>query len=236
MSAAWPISMGVAVAAALCAAALAADPAPTKPASMDETLWRRLTEIDGRVAKIEDLRGDFTQEKFTPLLKKPLVSRGRVVIKGSRMRWDTAEPRISVMLLSATEITFYYPADKAAEVYPLDQRAGELAASPLPRLGLLLKYFDVGLNSAAGGGVTGDMLALRLKPLAGELKEHVDHVDVVVDVRRGYLTRMEMVDGQGERTTVSFTHVQLNTHVTEDAVSLKLPEGTRVSRPLEAAR
>ena len=53
-----------------------------------------MLQIDAQGAKITDLKADFAQEKFTPLLKKPLISSGTISIKGSAALWKTvrAEP------------------------------------------------------------------------------------------------------------------------------------------------
>jgi outer membrane lipoprotein-sorting protein len=202
-----------------------------KPAGLDDALWRRLLAADEQAAHITDLTADFTQQKFTPLLKKPLVSSGHVAIKGALMRFDTTAPRCSTTAMTPRDITLYYPDDHAAEVYKLQDRLAQLAASPLPRLEQLLQHFALASRPEQQPSDDPPLL-LRCTPLAEQMRKHVDHVDVDVDPR-GYLHRMELVDNHGERTVMTFTHVKLNTNLVDEAVTLKLPEGTRVSRPLE---
>jgi outer membrane lipoprotein-sorting protein len=43
---------------------------------------------------------------------------------------------------------------------------------------------------------------------------------------------MEMVDADGDRTTVHFEDVKLNTGLKESDLALKTPSGTKVSYPL----
>src|SRR5262245_35428095 len=77
------------------AAAFAAEPA-TAPA-LDPALEAKLADIDARAAKIEDFSGKFDQQKFTALLRKPLLSNGTVRKVGSVIRWDTEKPEPSVL-------------------------------------------------------------------------------------------------------------------------------------------
>src|SRR4051812_396232 len=104
----------------------AAEPT-TAPAGTDPALWQHMLAVNERGAKIKDLTADFEQKKFTPLLKRPLVSSGTVSVVGSAMRWDTAKPEPTAMLINEKEVRLLYPNQKTLEVYPLDQRLGSLA-------------------------------------------------------------------------------------------------------------
>ena len=63
------------------------------------------------------------------------------------MRWDTEKPEPTVMLVGEKTVQLYFPAQKTVEEYPLDKRLAELAASPLPRLGVLKDRFSLRRNS-----------------------------------------------------------------------------------------
>src|SRR4051812_32568629 len=103
----------------LCLCILLAGAAPTSTPTTNPVLWNRLVEIDSRAAKLTDLSADFEQQKHTTLLKKPLVSRGKVQIAGSTMRWDTTNPEPTVMLLDEKEARLYYPKQSTLEIYSL---------------------------------------------------------------------------------------------------------------------
>ena len=96
-------------------------------AAEDPALSRQLEEIDARGAKIKDFSSDFRQEKFTALLKKPLVSSGLVRVSGQVIRWDTKQPENQVLYSDGHEVRMYYPAQKLLEIYTIDQRLGESA-------------------------------------------------------------------------------------------------------------
>jgi outer membrane lipoprotein-sorting protein len=211
----------------------AAEPA-SQPATADPALLSKLTQIDERAAKIQSLAADFVQQKFTALLTKPLASSGTIRIRGSTIRWDTNKPEPSVLLLDLREAKIFYPAQKTLEIYPLDRRMAELAASPLPRLAVLKKTFSFREMATADLDKDADpakYVALSLSPTDASLRQHVQEVRVLLDVPGGYLLRAELTDGDGDRTLLAFSNVRLNAKVGD--LSLNVPTGTRISRPLE---
>ncbi len=207
---------------------------PSSAPTTDPALWTKLTEIDARAQKITSLSADFEQKKFTALLRKPLVSAGHVYVKGSIMRWDTQRPEQTVMLVSDKDFRLYYPAQKTVEVYPLDRKVAELAASPLPRLGVLKERFSFLQIPVAEMDPKADAekcIAMKLTPLQEELREHVQEVRVLLDVAAAHIVQAELTDADGDRTVIRFSNVQVNADVGD--LDLKLPPGTKITRPLE---
>lgn len=217
---------------ATCMAARAADQPTTAPA--DAALGQKLTQIDQRAGHIKSLSANFDQQKFTALLRKPLDSSGRVRISGSVVRWDTTQPEASVLLIDQGEAKVYYPTQKTLEIYPLDKRLADLAASPLPRLEVLKSRFAIeqipveAMDKSAAGKA---FIALRLTPKDPSLAEHVKQVRVLLDGSQAYIMKAEVTDGDGDRTVLSFKDVQLNADVGD--LALVVPPGTAVSHPLE---
>lgn len=205
------------------------------PAGVDPQLWTQMVAIDARASRITSMVAHFQQEKFTALMRKPIVSSGTIRIKGSMMRWDTTEPYPSTMLFSDREAKIFYPnpAPGSLEIYSLDQRMAEMAASPLPRLKVLKEAFtfaqipvhDMDANAKSG------FLALRMTPREPSLKEHVQEVRVLLDANAGYIVRAEMTDADGDRTVLHFSQIKLN--VDPGKLELTVPAGTKVVHPLE---
>ena len=212
---------------------LASGASPTSAPS-DAALWSKLSQIDSRAAKIKTLAALFEQEKFTALLRKPLVSSGRVRVSGSVMRWDTEKPEPLVMRIDPREARVYYPAQNSLEIYPLDARLGDLAASPLPRLQVLKERFAFEQVPASDLEKSADpsrFIALKLTPTDASLREYVKQVRVLLDVDHAYIVRAEVTDGDGDRTVLLFKDVQVNADVGD--LGLKVPPDTKVSHPLE---
>jgi outer membrane lipoprotein-sorting protein len=203
----------------------------------------RLDDIDRRAGQVQDLTARFEQQKFTALLKKPLVSSGRVRMKGSVVRWDTEAPEPAVLHSDAREIRMYYPRQRVVEVYPIDKRITDLAASPLPRLSALREHFRIeAAGPAAGSGRGGgddnktDRVSIRLTPTDPFLKEHVDQVLVVLDAAAACVVSVEVEDADGDRTVIRFSDVKLNAGLKDSDVALAVPPGTKESRPLEGVQ
>ena len=217
----------------------APDGGPTPTASqpaIDEALMKELEEIDARGAKIEDLTASFEQRKFTTLLKKPLVSEGKVRVRPPRTRWDTAKPHRSVLLLDERELKMYDPEAQTLEVYEVSGGLSRMTASPVPRLSAVRDEFRIErLDPAAMDEKSGPeaFVAVRLTPIDEKIAEHVTEVRVLIDRKLACASQVEVTDADGDRTVIRFTDLRLNTGLDAIARDLKVPEGTKVSHPLE---
>ena len=215
---------------------LAADAPTSRPANVDPAAWQRMLDIDARAAKIDDLTADFEQQKFTAMLKKPLVSSGVVAVRGSSMLWDTRKPERSELQIDTKEVRIYYPAQRTIEVYQIQQKLGQLAASPLPRLAVLRDHFSFEPIPVAEMGEKDDSgenyFAVRMTPTDPELREHVELVRVLLDAQRGLIIRLEMRDSDGDRTLVSFANVKTNVGLKDGDLRIAAPADVKVTRPL----
>jgi outer membrane lipoprotein-sorting protein len=209
------------------------------PASqpIDPQLWKEMSAVDAIVGRIKDVSADFEQRKFTPLLKKPLVSSGQVLGKSDRTLWTTDKPEPTKMLVDSTSIRIYYPRQELEEIYPIEGQLGALASSPLPRIDALRRFFSFekipanSLNSAADDE---KYLALRMLPIDASLKEHVEEVKVLLDRRTGFIVRAENTDADGDRTVLTFSNVKVDTALSDESLRLDVPAGTKISRPLDS--
>jgi outer membrane lipoprotein-sorting protein len=231
----------------------------TAPAE-DPAFIRRLEAIDARAAGINDLTAEFEQRRHTPLLKRPLVSSGRVRLKGTTIRWDTRAPSKSVLVINAESLWIFYPQQRTLEIYPMESGLARLAASPLPRLQAVRDQFIVHECKVSElDGVTADSkapaVAVLLVPRSEELKKYVREVRVLLDEPAaegqaigteggakdrqdrpyGVARQIEVTDGDGDRTVVVFKEIRTNTGLKDSDLELTVPEGTRVSHPLEGA-
>jgi outer membrane lipoprotein-sorting protein len=228
----------ICVAAGMISLTQAAAPPATAPTSqaVDPKLWAEMSKVDAKAANIRDVSADFEQKKFTPLLKKPLVSTGQVIGKGSATLWITDKPEPTKMLVNAGEIRIDYPRQAVMEVYPIEGQLGALASSPLPRLDTLRRFFSfekIPAQSLDPQANDEKYLALRMIPIDPALREHVQEVKVLLDRQNGFIVRAENIDADDERTVLTFTHVRVNTGVADDAMRLDVPPGTKVTHPLE---
>jgi outer membrane lipoprotein-sorting protein len=209
--------------------------APTS-APADSKLWTELQQIDAKSAHIDSVTADFEQRKFTMLMKKPLVSTGHVAASGITALWKTDKPQPTSMLVDPKEIRIYYPVQSIVEIYPVQGQLGALAASPLPRLSTLQKFFTFDRDSAASldAATTDDKcLAVRLTPSNDELRQHVKQVRVLLDRETGAVRRAENTDSDGERTLMIFSQMKLGEKLPANALKLIVAPGTKEVHPLE---
>ncbi len=209
------------------AAPAAAGEAPDRPPGVEKDLWRRLKRVDRRAAAIETLVAKFRQKKHTPLLEEPVVSRGRVRMKGDRLRWDTHTPRPTRMLLADGELRIYYPKQSLLEIYPADRRFSGVLATPVPRLHRLLETFRMEAERVEDAAA----IRLRLTPRKEKVRKHVESVTLRLDPRRACVTRVRMRTPDGERTVIDLRKIRVGADIDDDALGLDVPEDTRVTRP-----
>jgi len=204
-------------------------------AADNNALLAELNELRKRLHHMVDLQADFIQEKHTVLLRRPIVSNGRVRMAGELMRWDTLKPAPSSLLISPGQIKLYYPQQNLLEIYPVDQQLVRLASSPVPRMEVMREHFTLSRIVIGQWSEFTDSegyLAVAMKPLDEKLGEHVELIRLLIDRRTGYLKVMELLDADGERTVTRFLEVQINTGQNAEQLALNPPEGVRISRPL----
>lgn len=219
--------------AALCCAVTKAGD-ESQPPSAD--FQARLEAVDRLAASISDLTSRFVEKKHTALLKRPMVSKGRVRIKGSHTQWETVEPHRTTTLVDAKRVRIHYPRRRVVEVYPIDDQLRQLFVSPVPRWAPLRDHFSI--EPVPAGDVPVEyrdadrFLPIRLTAKDDSLRRFVERVDVVIDATTGCAVRVDMIDGDGERTTITFSETKTNSGLDDRHFDLAAPEGTRVVYPL----
>ena len=212
----------------------------TAPTSQPTDFEKQLETIDRRAGEIKDLTADFTQEKRSPLLRKPLISRGNVKARGGLALWETTEPELTKMSVDPQLLRMYYPKQKTIEEYPMQQQFGMMAASPLPRLQAIRKTFsmkpDDGDALLDADARPANARAVWMNPTDAEVRKYVDHIRVLLDADRGFVLAFEMVDPDGEQTIIRFSNVRTDVNLSDESLKLDVPAGVKVVRPLEGAR
>ena len=224
----------------------------------DPEFEKRLAAIDAAMEKIVDFKANFEQRKYSPLLKRPMVSSGVLTTKGRLVRWETTAPRKVIILIepasqapspaavpsqpagaepakSVGEMRVYYPADQLCEIYPIDGALSDFAGAPLPRLAELRGRFSiVAAPVSEMGGVDAHprLIGLLLKPVSVDVRKYLESIRVLIDESIPAATKVIVTDAEGERTEITLSNIRTNTKIKDSEVQLDLPEGVRLSRPL----
>ena len=207
---------------------LVAAVAPTR-GQTEESLDDLLEKLDERTAQIEDLTASFTQEKHSILLREPLKSTGRVWVLGDKVKWETKEPRASLMLVSNRSARLYDQESNRVEVYPLSAGLAAIIGTPLPRFSGLKESF---LIERVQSDDESEHIVLKLSPLNEELAEHIKSITVWIDPEIPAATSLEMVDAEGDRTTITFSRIKLNQGLEDTEFELELPDDVTIEYPM----
>jgi outer membrane lipoprotein-sorting protein len=196
--------------------------AQTRPADIDPILWHKLQAINAKTGSVTSLTADFQQQKFTAM-------HGKLIARGPIMLWSTTDPEVTQMRIDAKQIEIYYPSQKTVEIYPIEQKLATLAASPLPKLSVLEKYFT--FQELPMEPNPHHEICLQLTPI-GELSQHIKEVKVLLEAETGLLVRMELVDSDEDTTAIDFSNIHTNAPVSDAGVELNLPRDVKVTHPL----
>lgn len=199
-------------------------------------LLKKLKKIDKRSLAIKDLTADYKQLRYSPLLKKPLVTHGKLLARPPVVLWASEGKNPVKMRINDKTLRILYLKPNVEEVYPIDSRLAALAASPLPELSATRKLFIISKGKisdlpAPPKGVK--ILVIRLEPKGKKLAKHVDHVQVMLDVKNGVIMAMEIVNVGGGKTIMLFSKIKMNTGLKDKQLKLNAPEDVKVVYPLK---
>ncbi len=172
-----------------------------------------LADLLSRFAKVQSLKARFSEEKHMALLAAPLRSRGRLYYaKPKLLARHTESPHKSSLVLRGDKLTF---GDEKR------QETMELAAQPAVRI-----LVDTFVSVLAGDGASLEKLAkLELESGPdGAFQIRVAPKDpAVLKIVRSMsfagkgaeLTRMELLDANGDRTVTTFSELELGEKLSE---------------------
>jgi outer membrane lipoprotein-sorting protein len=207
---------------------------PVQLASASEEWSATLERLDRRASEVNDLTASFEEYKYTTLMKEPLVTKGEVRMLGERSRWDTYTPTQMVMTVDPREVKLYYPDRNSMEIFSIDARLRPLIVSPVSSLSRLREQFDIkplsGDDSPQVGTADQKLLVLLLDPIDPSMKQHVDHIRLVLESETAHVREVELKHPDGDRTVIRFGQVRMNTGLSEADVTLTVPPKTKTHR------
>jgi chaperone LolA len=139
-----------------------------------------LAKLQEHRTKFPSLTADFTEEKTSHLLEKPLVSSGTIAFQiPNKFRRELKGNSPSLMVSNGQKLWSYYPNFKEVEVYSLGQRSFFDQAIEALTAGLnfhnVAEYYRYTATRDAAG------FHLVLTPRSGSLKRILKEITVTVD-------------------------------------------------------
>ena len=194
-----------------------------------------LAKFDGVQGRLVTLSADFTETTTSPLLKQPLVSRGRVYLtKPDSVRWEYSAPEPMQFVIARDEYVGLFPQRKKAERRDVKRWSEQL-----------FRYFGLGQGSSELGkiydialGDPGPSMAgtvqLVLSPKKRRMKRAVDEVLLWIDADRMLPVRLDYHGKDGNLRSIVFRNAQLNPQLSASLYDLSIPDGFEVSRGFTA--
>ena len=169
------------------------------PAASAET---SLADIQGRLAKSNMLRADYSQEKNLRALSRPLLSRGILLfLAGKGVLWQVEEPYTVAVLMKPDEVIEW---NGDGDMRRLDTRSnpvfralGEIILATLAGdTHLLGQHFDLSPAAAEGGW------ELTLRPKSEDLGAVVSSVRIFGD---RFVEQVQISETNGDVTRLQFS-------------------------------
>lgn len=209
-----------ALTASLLALASAADGADRSAAELAQALQKKY-------AAVKDFSADFVHSYEGGVLRKQISERGRVLImKPGRMRWEYQAPEEKLFVSDGVKVYSYLPQDR--QVYVSSVPRDDEATTPalfLSGKGDLARDFTPSLVDLPAGMPAG---ARPLKLVPKTAQRDYDWLILVFDPASYALRGFVTVDGQGGKSSFSFTNLKENVGLSDKTFAFKMPRGVDV--------
>ncbi|MGW8273094.1 MAG: LolA family protein, partial [Thermodesulfovibrionales bacterium] len=168
--------------------------------------------------KIRTISADFTQEKHSAMLARPLLYKGKFKFRApNKVAW-TYEGEVQ-MASDGVYLTVFYPELMEAEVVPVQNSMIRLPLSF--NLEEFRKHFT--LSASEEDGVYKVVLTPR--------EDSVLFSQMVVRLTRdGVPSSAEILEKIGDRSIIRFSNQKINQELSERDFTINLPKGTVVRR------
>jgi outer membrane lipoprotein carrier protein len=200
----------------------AADLSPAETAQV-------LARLQEHRAKYPSLTADFTEEKTSHLLTKPLLSQGSVAfLAPNKFRYELRGANPSTRVSNGQKVWMYYPNFGAAELYILGQRA--FFDHTIEALTAALNFQNASEFYRCTASRETDGYRLVLTPKSFELRHVLKQLTVLVD--DDYKIAKTITDlPQGDEVVTTY-HNQRAIAVPASTFEFTPPPNTTVTQPL----
>ena len=207
-------------------------PIPPPAQSSDagrQTLAQVLARFDDVQSSVRTLSADFVQTTRNPLLKDPLVAKGRFFLtKPDSVLWEYTSPEPMRFVVANGQYTGYFPERKRAEKRDIRRWSEQLfrffgLGQGSTELG---KFYEIALGDPGAGATSSYVLVLT--PRKRRVRKNVDEVKLWVDASSLLPQRIEYFGKDGNEREIRFVDARLNPDLAAGLYSLDLPGDVKV--------
>ena len=174
-------------------------------------------------------QADFQEERAIRLMKKPIVSSGRISFQPpNKFRREVKGNSPSVTVSDGRQLWIYYPNFKSAERYPLGK--GSPLDSTVAAINSALNLENIENTFQISATKTDKGYELALLPRTASMKRVFQKLDMHVNENLR-VDRTDMLLPNGDRIVTMYSN-QTRASVPGSSFEFKPPAGTEVSTPL----
>jgi len=172
---------------------------------------------------------DFQEERAIRLMKKPIVSSGRISFQPpNKFRREVKGNSPSLTVSDGRQLWIYYPNFKSAERYPLGK--GSPLDSTVAAINSALNLENIENTFQINATKTDKGYELALLPRTGSMKRVFQKLDLHINENLR-VDRTDMQLPNGDRIVTMYSN-QTRASVPASTFEFKPPAGTEVSTPL----
>jgi outer membrane lipoprotein-sorting protein len=205
----------------------AAKPVAPGPA---ETLNQVLTRFDQVQGQIRTLSAEFVQTTRSPLLKDPIVAKGRFYLtKPDSVLWEYSAPEPMRFAVADGKYTGYFPERKQAEKRDIKRWSEQLFRFFGVGQGSkeLEKFYEIALGDP--GRATDNTYLLVLSPKKRRVRKRFDEVRLWVDTTSLLPVRIEYVGKDGNEREIRLSNTRFNPDLAAGLYDVTIPEGVTIT-------
>jgi outer membrane lipoprotein carrier protein len=176
-----------------------------------------IDDLKARQAKIKTVSADFSQEKKTRLLTKPIRSEGRFLYKQpGKVRWEYRGGMNMQVVFNGKDIWIYYPDLKEA-----DKLSGLAQYGSLMHFDIFTMSKDYTITARKDKGFT----SLTFVPKA---KGPVSRIEMEISDDTSFPRVVRLLDRNNEPATIAFRDVKINPEIKDTAFNFVPEKGVIV--------
>jgi outer membrane lipoprotein carrier protein len=172
-----------------------------------------LSAVLAALRKPKSVSAAFTQVKTMKAFKKPQEARGRVYIaKPAKLRLEYLEPYQTVLVVNGDQVTMSYPKLGQKQSFDKSQDPGMKAV--FDTILFFVEADEAALEERFEFRLDGAEPRLFLTPKGGA-GSVVTSIEVWIDVSRGVMSRLRLLEAKGGETDWRFDDVAVDTKLDE---------------------
>lgn len=188
-----------------------------------------LTRLQQQRAQMPAITANFTEEKTTRLLAKPIISTGTIAFQApNKFRRELVGNNPSTTVCDGNELWIYYPNFKEAEHYTLGQK--QFFDDSLAALTAGLNFTNVERFFKVEAAKEGTGYRVALNPKTGSLKKILIGLTVWMDAE-GAIQKTDAQLPKGDRVVTTYKGVRAAKQ-SDAKFEFAPPAGVKVSNPL----